>query len=137
MGKVKYFVKKKKGFDFKLKKETIIICLIIIIILVGNIITQNYTSKSVEILTKNLEELRKDLSTENLNKVYENWQNMHDKMAFYIEHDELEKVETDITEMKSYVESNEYLETLSKIDKAIFILKHIEDKYIFNLQNIF
>lgn len=137
MERAKYFARKKKGFDLNLKKEIIIIFIIVTAIVVGNIITQNYTTKSVGILTEDLERLRKDLSTENLNKVYENWQKIYDKMAYYIEHDELEKVETNITEMKSYVESNENFETLSKIDKTIFVLKHIEDKYIFNFQNIF
>lgn len=58
-------------------------------------------------------------------------------MAYYIEHDELEKVETNLTALKSFVDSNEYVDAMSELDKSVFVLKHIEDKYAFNLQNIF
>ena len=128
------------------KKEIIISIIIIIAIVMGNIITQNYTAKSVNILTDDLEQLKSDLSkneidsdkaTHTVNKVYNDWSSVHDKMAYYIEHDELEKVETNITAMKSFVESGEYTESVSELDKTIFILKHIEDKYVFNLQNVF
>ena len=131
-----------------MKKEILISSVIIIMIVMGNIITQNYTAKSVKVLTDDLKELKGDLSkNENeidadkatyiVNKAYTDWSSVHDKMAYYIEHDELEKVETNITAMKSFVESGEYAESISELDKTIFVLKHIEDKYAFNLQNIF
>ena len=130
-----------------MKKEIIISVIIIIIaIVMGNIITQNYTAKSVNMITDDLEQLKSDLSkneidsdkaTYTVNKVYNDWSSVHDKMAYYIEHDELEKVETNITAMKSFVESGEYAESVSELDKTIFTLKHIEDKYVFNLQNVF
>lgn len=133
-----------------MKKEIIISIIIVIAIVMGNIITQNYTAKSVNMITDDLEQLKSDLSkneneneidsdkaTYTVNKVYNDWSSVHDKMAYYIEHDELEKVETNITAMKSFVESGEYAESVSELDKTIFILKHIEDKYVFNLQNVF
>ena len=131
-----------------MKKEIIISVVIIIAIVVGNIITQNYTAKSVKILTDDLNELKNDLSKNDseidtnktindASKVYNDWNSVHDKMAYYIEHDELEKVETNITAMKSFVESAEYADSISELDKTVFVLKHIEDKYVFNLQNIF
>ena len=70
-------------------------------------------------------------------KVKEEWETRHDKLAYYIEHDELEKVETNLTSMNSFLETNEYAEAISELDKDIFILKHIKEKYEFNLENIF
>ena len=61
----------------------------------------------------------------------------HDKLAYFIEHDELEKVETDLVSIKSYIETQEYEQAVGELDKGAFVLKHIEDKYAFNLQNIF
>ena len=69
--------------------------------------------------------------------VYKQWEKRHEKLAYYIEHDELEKVETELIGIKSDLETEDYEELIIGIDKSVFILKHIEDKYAFNLQNIF
>ncbi len=65
------------------------------------------------------------------------WERRHDKLAYFIEHDELEKVKTDLTALNSFIETKEYAEAISELDKCVFVLKHIEDKYAFNLQNVF
>ena len=133
-----------------MKKEIIVCIIIVIAIIVGNIVTQNYTVKSIGILSEELEELKKDVIEEEDNgeEVNENiknkkeeikkeWKNRHDKLAYFIEHDELEKVETDLTALNSFIETKEYAEAISELDKCVFVLKHIEDKYAFNLQNVF
>ena len=58
-------------------------------------------------------------------------------MAYYIEHDELEKVRTNLTELKSHTETEEYEEAINDLDKSVFVLEHIEEKSEFNLKNIF
>lgn len=130
-------------------KETIICMIIVIVIIVGNVITQNYTLESVKKLTDELEELKEDFlkieqgekdnedAKEKMKEIKENWDTRHNNLAYYIEHDELEKVETDLTAMNSFIEQEEYVEAISELDKSVFILKHIKEKYEFNLQNIF
>ena len=131
-------------------KEGIICIAIVGSILFGNVITQNYTQESIGELTNQLEELKEELqqlneqennndekATENMKKIKQNWDSRHYKLAYYIEHDELEKVETDLTGVNSFIETNEYAEAISEVDKGIFVLKHIEEKYRFNLENIF
>ncbi len=130
-------------------KETIICMIIVIVIIVGNVITQNYTLESVKKLTDELEELKEDFlkieqgekdnedAKEKMKEIKENWDTRHNNLAYYIEHDELEKVETDLTAMNSFIEQEEYAEAISELDKSVFILKHIKEKYEFNLQNIF
>ena len=133
-----------------MKKEIIVCIIIVIAIIVGNIVTQNYTVKSIGILSEELEELKKDVieAEDNGEEVNENiknkkeeikkeWENRNDKLAYFIEHDELEKVETDLTALNSFIETKEYAEAISELDKCVFVLKHIEDKYAFNLQNVF
>ena len=44
-----------------MKKEIIVCIIIVIAIIVGNIVTQNYTVKSIGILSEELEELKKDI----------------------------------------------------------------------------
>lgn len=129
-----------------MKKEIIICVVIVIVIIIGNYITQNYTKESVQELNNKLYELRDEISKQNVDdekakkyfkEIEEIWSNRHDKLAYYIEHDELEKVETDITSMKSYIENKEYADCISELDKSVFVLKHIEEKYAFNLENVF
>lgn len=127
-------------------KETIICIVIVITIILGNGTTQNYTKESVSELSKGLMSLRENLTKEDIENeqvkkeaetIYQQWAQRHDKLAYFIEHDELEKVETEFVALKSYIETQEYEEAKSELDKSVFILKHIEDKYDFNLQNIF
>ena len=127
-------------------KETIICLVIIITIFIFDNRTQAYTSQSVKQTVNSLENLRKEVSEENkdnekmkksINEIYNEWMQFHDKLAFYIEHDELEKVETEMVGLKGNINIEEYETVVSEIDKCIFILEHIEDKYKFSLDNIF
>ena len=70
-------------------------------------------------------------------EVRDDWENRHDKLAYYIEHDELEKVETNLVALNGFIESSKYSDAISELDKSVFVLKHIEDKYAFNLENVF
>ena len=47
------------------------------------------------------------------------------------------KIETNLTGLKGEIEAGEYGDAMSQLDQSIFLLEHIEDKYAFNLQNIF
>lgn len=129
-------------------KETIICVVIVIAIVIGNYITQNYTVQSVEELTSKLGELKQEIVKEEgdidrekannkIEEIKKSWEARHDKLAYFIEHDELEKVETDLTSLKSFIETNSYSEATSELDKSVFVLQHIEDKYAFNLENVF
>ena len=127
-------------------KESIICIIIVIAIIFGNNTTQNYTKESISELSSGLLTLRENVNQENredekiqkeAEEIHKNWEKRHEKLAYFIEHDELEKVETELIAIKSEVETGNYEELISGIDKSVFILKHIEDKYAFNLQNVF
>lgn len=143
-------------------REICISIIIVVIIISLDIIMQNYTKKSTEEIIDQLEEIGKDLSTiENQNKLHANietieinedkqkelerkfkeiqekWKEKNEKLAYYIEHNELEKVETNITSMISYIRTGEYTLALDKIETNIFVLQHIKDKYQLSLDNIF
>ncbi len=127
-------------------KETIICIVIVVAIIFGDKTTQNYTTESVNELSSGLTNLRESANQDNFEKekmsnqaegVYQEWEKRHEKLAFYIEHDELEKVETELIAIKSNIQTENYEELISGIDKSVFILKHIEDKYAFNIQNVF
>ena len=127
-------------------KELIICIIIVILIFGGNMITQSYTDSSVTETTNSLKELR-DLiiiddvnleKTENkINDICDNWNKRQDILSFYIEHDELEKVKTELTVVKAFIEIEEFSDAVPELDKTIFILEHIQNKNILDLKNIF
>ena len=90
-----------------------------------------------EEITKEDNEINGNEAKEKIDKIHEMWDQKHDLLAYYIEHDELEKVETNLTGLRSFIESKEYSDALAELDKTVFVLRHIEDKNKFNLQNVF
>ena len=138
-------------------KEIVICVAIVIVIFLGNIITQNYTKDMVEELSGMLNDLKdeivqKQLVDENVeqisqetktsieskaSRISDTWEERYDKLAYYIEHNELEKIETGLTQMKSNIETMEYAYSICEIDKSMFLLENVQDRYAFNLKNIF
>ena len=70
-------------------------------------------------------------------EAYNKWEEEDDTIAYYIEHNEIEKVNTALTSVKSFIEVKEYSQSLEVIDKCIYILEHIEEKELVTLDNIF
>lgn len=127
-------------------KETIISIVILVFIFGLNYITEKNTDKTVDTMNEKLrivrenlvkEEINKEQVKEDTNKAYDKWEELDDAMAYYIEHDELEKVKTAITTVKSYVETEEYSQSIEAIDRCIYILEHIREREMFRMDNIF
>lgn len=127
-------------------KETVISITIIIAILIGNMISQSYTKQSIKMMEENLEDIKQELQKdekdeaiikEKMADTKQEWKEKNEKLAYYIEHDELEKVETELYTLNANIDTKEYEQGIEKIEKCKFILKHIENKEAFNLKNIF
>lgn len=129
-----------------MKKEAIITIIIIILIFTGEWITQNYTKKTLGKTQDQLRELKEDiLNTKNnnsyliekTNKIYEDWEKENEILSYYLEHNELEKVNTQIILIKGYLESDTPQDSIPDLEEGIYILDHIKQKEAFNLKNIF
>lgn len=127
-----------------MKKEIIICIFIIILIIIGNIITQNYTKECVYQMNEKLYKLKEVSINENKNSVNENikdieikWNDIKQNLSYYLEHDELEKVETQIFNMRGLYEIEQYKEIIPELEKCVYILEHIRDKTTLNIKNIF
>ena len=129
-------------------KELIISIIIVVIIFVGNAVTENYTGESVDETKQSLSDLRDEIiknenevdvniAKEKIDNIHEQWDSRYEKLAYYIEHDELEKVKTELTGLRGYIEKEEYSEAVPELDKSVYILEHIKDKTALNLKNIF
>lgn len=77
------------------------------------------------------------MATEHADNAYEMWEELDDKMAYYIEHNELEKVKTTLTSIRSFVEVEEYTQAVESIDRCIYVLEKIDEREKVTLDNIF
>lgn len=125
-------------------KELIICTVIIIIIVTLDIFLQNSTKNSTTEIEEILSEIKesvenKDTAKQNdkLNLLDQTWEDKHNKLAYYIEHDELEKVDSSIVKVRHFLENGDIPSAIAELETGKFVLKHIEDKYKFNFQNIF
>ena len=127
-----------------MKKGIIIIVVVIFGVCILNIITDTITSESVNIVINDLQELKENLELENneeikirMKNVEDNWLRKKNKLEYFIEHDELEKVSSEIYIIKGNIEQEKYEDDIPEIENAKFILKHLEDKYKFMFKNLF
>ena len=84
-----------------MKKELIICLVIICSIVIGDIWLQNYTSKTLDTISTNLETLKEILddnkySREKIIQVNDEWDKKFNILTCFLEHDELEKVKTQL-----------------------------------------
>lgn len=137
---------RKGGMVLKMKKELIICSAIVIAIILGNILTQGYTKEVVLYMNEELENLKEDLLQEEVDtekvagkitNIREEWEKRYQKLAYFIEHDELEKVETELSSLQANIETKEYKQGIPDLQKCIFILDHIKDKSSLQIKNIF
>ena len=132
-----------------IRHHIIIVIIIIVLIILGHIVTQNYTRNFFNSISKDLKDLENeilalntinqaniDLNTK-INEIQNKWMGKYEVLAYYIEHDELEKVHTAIVKMKSYVETENFSEAMAELEEGKFVIEHIQEKNSFNLQNIF
>ena len=124
----------------------IVFCIIIIVVIViVDFYIQDFIKNSAEEMTVKLDNLKQEVSNKEKDKinevdtkeVRETWEERYKILASVIEHDELEKVEKNLTGIYSALESNELSDVISELDESMFILRHIKDKYSFKIENVF
>lgn len=124
-------------------KELIISIIIVIVIFVTNYITENFTQETIVAVSQSLEQVKEKIEKEEteiqkeVSETQVKWDRARNKLAYYIEHDELEKIETELIAMTGYIEQEEYAEAIASIEKTKYILEHLQEKEKLSLINIF
>ena len=125
-------------------KEFIIIIVVIVLIVGLDIITNKYTKQTIAMLSSDLNRLKeyileenKEKSEEQMKKIKEEWEERYKILAFYIEHDELEKVETEMVMLEADIEVEEFKHCVSELETTIFILEHIQEKEEMHFRSVF
>ena len=131
-----------------MRKEVIIVILIIAIIFTVNAISQKFTTESVQRITKDLDELE-SMAKENeesknkeeiskiIEKVKSDWSNINYIMSCYIEHDEMEMVNSSMVKFETAFNLDEYNEGIIELENCKYILKHIKEKESIRIINFF
>lgn len=133
-----------------MKKELIIVIIIVIAIIIIDTITQNYTRDSFEKINNELEKIKEIINKiddqeknsqqelqEKIKTMEEDWKIINRKTAFYIEHEELEKVNASMIKFKSYIQLEEYTEAIPELENCKYILDHIREKEKTQIINLF
>ena len=125
-------------------KKVVIIIVVVFLVVWLDIITNKFTEETLEILSSDLNELKESVlkedkieSEEQMKIVKQKWYDRYKVLAFYIEHDELEKVETEIVKLEVDIEVEEFESCVSEIKTIIFILEHIQEKEEIHLKSVF
>ncbi len=129
-----------------MKREAIITILIILAIIIGEWLTQSYSKKTLSGVQDSLRELKEGiLSSENevselidkTNQIYDKWEEDNQLLSYYLEHDELEKVNTQFVLVKGYLETDDPQNAIPDIEEGIYILEHIKEKEKLSIKNVF
>lgn len=135
-----------------MQKEIVIVLAIVIVIVTLDVLTQNYTKNSFLNINIKLDEIKeigellekgeasdekKEKLTKKIEELKNEWKLVNKRTAFYIEHDELEKVNTSMTKFKSYFELAEYTEAIPELENCKYILNHIKEKEAMQIINLF
>lgn len=140
----------------KLKKEVILIIIILISIIILDFVTNYISEKSVKEIMVKLDEIsilietakyqnnQNELSSEtekNLEEKVSNlkneWNNKQNKLAMFVEHDELEKVTISIVLLEENIKNLEFVNAQENEAEVKYWLNHFKEKEKLNLKNIF
>lgn len=122
---------------------------IIIIIILGFVFLMEYlTSKSLGEATKWMKEgvisienkVKENQESEAQEEFYDlqgKWKEKTERLALFVEHNELEKVTNDIALIEINFETDETEDILENIADLKFMLEHIEEKNQLKWKNIF
>lgn len=129
-----------------MKKELFIVVSLIIFIIISHIYTQNYTRSFFDYILNELdniqykiinEEYENEILENEISNVIEKWDSKYDNFAYYIEHEELEKIEIELVSIQSNIKFQNYGKTVESINRCKSILENVEEKDSFKLVNIF
>lgn len=122
-------------------KKLLIICGIIIVgVIASDIVLKRAIFKDFDYMISILNEIENESNTDlNKKKIYTLNNCLEEKkliMAFYIDHGELEKINTQFVIVNAALEKQDEKFLYEEVQRTIFIVQHLQKKIEFNLENI-
>ena len=125
-------------------KEVLIILGIIALVTTLGIYEQKYIDTNTSELITTLNEVRSQVTekkhsnaVKKINDVNDKWNEIEGKLSILIDHEHIDNVGESITILKTGLEANENGDIIKEIDKAIFLLKDIQDVNRLKWKNVF
>lgn len=123
-------------------KQLITIAIVISIIIVADIIIENYTKKIIDDVYVKLDKIDELLANDEdakkeAKELASKWEEIEKIMSCYTEHDEIEKIGNSIFKLKKQVELEVKDDARQSITEAKFLFDHIEEKQKLNIENFF
>lgn len=125
-------------------REYFIIAIILGIVFLTDFVTSKNLGDSVQwmkneigTIEEKMNENKEPEAQEGFYQIEQNWKEKSDKLALFVEHNELEKVSNNIVLIQSNFETNETDKVLENIAELKFMLEHIEEKNQLKLKNVF
>ncbi len=125
-------------------KEYFIIVIILVIVFLIDYLTDKNLSDSTSWMRDGMvsveNKMKGNQESEAQNEFHdlaEKWNKEVEKLSLFVEHNELEKVSSDIVLIKSNFDTNDTDELFQNIADLKFMLEHIEEKNQLKLKNIF
>lgn len=129
-----------------MRREAVITIVIILVILIGEWQTQSYSRETLGGVQDSLRELKEEILSSEIevselidktNQIYDKWEEDNELLSYYLEHDELEKVNTQIVLVRGFLESDIPGDAIPEIEEGIYIIEHIKEKEKLSIKNIF
>ncbi len=127
-------------------KEVLALSFIVIFLFVSDILIFRFTNKSIEKMDEKIGEIieivynetyEKEILLQKIESFENDWKNIEEKLSYFSEHEELEKVSVTTTLMKANVQMDAKEDAYEKMEEIKFRIEHIKNKQRFKLNNIF
>lgn len=124
-------------------KQTIILIICIVVLVVGGIVEIKYLEKSSTFISADIDYIENaiqnnnyDLAEQQMEKTYNTWTKNKDVFNIFIIHDEIDDIDEYITELKEYIKFENKEECIVAISKLREALTHTVDRQKLKIDNI-
>ena len=125
-----------------MKKEIFICLAILVLVIISDVIISKCTNKYLDDISIKFEDIKKNIdnnlyASEKISEIESSWNKYFSVLTCFLEHDELEKINTQIVIIQSGIDVEDKEYVYEELDRGIFILEHIKNKERFKIDNIF
>lgn len=124
--------------------KIVVVLISIVMIVIMNILIGKYTDKNIDDMGAKVDSLRQSLGDSNFDKskkqskeLRNDWEKYEDKFAYFMDHEELEKLTLKIIIVDENLRNEDYERAIEDIIEVKFLLQHIKEKLKFKLSNVF